>query len=197
MGYRVAAADAGRLEDFLSFFDGAAFSDNPDWADCYCLFYHESAEGWEQRTRAQNREGAAAMLRSGEMRGFLAYDGDRPVGWCNANRKERFRRLAGQPELWAQGKAAAGRVLSVVCFVIDPGERRRGLARLLLRTACSAAAAEGLDWVEAYPRKEASTPAQHYHGPLPLYLSEGFAAFRELPDFWIVRKDLRTPAQPR
>ena len=27
-------------DDFLYFFDNLAFSDNPEWAGCYCHFYH-------------------------------------------------------------------------------------------------------------------------------------------------------------
>ena len=27
-----------RLEDYLDFFDAPAFTDNPDWASCYCFF---------------------------------------------------------------------------------------------------------------------------------------------------------------
>ena len=32
-----------RRDDFLGFFDherGPAFADNPEWAKCYCHFYH-------------------------------------------------------------------------------------------------------------------------------------------------------------
>jgi hypothetical protein len=49
----------------------------------------------------------------------------------------------------------------------------------------------------ANPRKKARTAAEHYHGPLELYLAQGFAVHRELPDCWIVRKPLRSgPAAP-
>ena len=189
MGYRVAPVDAGRVDAFLDFFDRVAFTDNPEWAGCYCLFYHHRGPGWDERSGAKNRAAAAALIRRGALRGFLAYDGDHPVGWCNANLRARFQRLAEEPELRAGGEDQ--RVLAVVCFVVAPGERRRGVARQLLAAACAAAAEQGLDWVEAYPRKEAHTSAQHYHGPLSLYLSEGFVIHKERRDFWIVRRDSR------
>lgn len=32
------------LEDWLSFFDKDAFSDNEDWCGCYCMCYHYDEE---------------------------------------------------------------------------------------------------------------------------------------------------------
>jgi ribosomal protein S18 acetylase RimI-like enzyme len=189
VGYRVVSLGAGQLDAFLDFFDRVAFTDNPGWADCYCLFYHHSSPEWDERSGAQNRVKAAELIRQGAMSGFLAFDRDRPVGWCNANLRSRFQRLTEDPDLRAEGTDE--RVLAVVCFVVAPGERRRGVARQLLAAACAAATAQGLDWVEAYPRKDAQTPAQHYHGPLALYQSEGFVICEERRDFWIVRRDPR------
>jgi GNAT superfamily N-acetyltransferase len=196
MSIEVLPLEPERLGDYLAFFDRTAFTDNPDWADCYCLFYHVAAEEWEKRSGAQNREGAARLIRDGGLSGFLAYEDGRPVGWCNANRKQRYVLLTGARELW-DPQEDGSRTLSVVCFVIAPGYRRRGIARGLLSAACAAAPAQGLERAEAYPRKKARTAAEHYHGPLELYLGQGFAVHREFPDFWIVRRQLRPgPAAP-
>jgi ribosomal protein S18 acetylase RimI-like enzyme len=190
MPIEVQALEKGRLADYLEFFDRAAFTDNPDWAGCYCLFYHVPADEWEKRSGAQNREAAAGLIRDGGLSGFLAYEGGKPVGWCNANRKDRYVLLEGSRELW-EPQEDGSRTLSVVCFVIAPEYRRRGIARELLSAVCAAAQARGLEWVEAYPRRKARTAAEQYHGPLPLYLAQGFAVHRELPDCWIVRRQLR------
>jgi ribosomal protein S18 acetylase RimI-like enzyme len=178
-----------RLGDYLDFFDRVAFTDNPDWAGCYCLFYHVPEGEWEKRTGAQNRQGAAELARAGGLSGFLAYAQGRPVGWCNANRKDRYALLSGLPERW-EPQEDGSRTLSVVCFVIAPDHRRRGIARALLSAACEAAQARGLERVEAYPRKAAKTAAENYHGPLELYRGQGFVVHRELADCWIVRKAL-------
>jgi ribosomal protein S18 acetylase RimI-like enzyme len=190
MAIEVFALEQGRLGDYLRFFDQVAFTDNPAWASCYCLFYHVPEAEWEQRSGARNREEAADLIRAGTLCGFLAYEDGKPVGWCNANRKERYVQLAGAKELWDPGEDD-GRTLAVVCFVIAPEHRRRGIARRLLSAACIAGEAQGLERVEAYPRKNARTAAQHYHGPLELYREQGFVVHRELPDYWIVRKSLR------
>jgi GNAT superfamily N-acetyltransferase len=111
------------------------------------------------------------------------------VGWCNANRKQRYALLADSPQLWDAQEDGA-RTLAVVCFVVAPDHRRRGIARSLLEAACDAARAQGLETVEAYPRRQARTAAQHCHGPLELYRGQGFTVHRELPDGWIVRRNL-------
>jgi ribosomal protein S18 acetylase RimI-like enzyme len=158
------------------------------------LFYHIADPDWDARTGAQNRAEAAALIRSGALRGFLAYDGKQPIGWCNANGKECYDRLAAESAQW--GAVSPGeRILSVVCFVIAPACRGRGVARRLLHQACASGAGQGYDWAEAYPRKVDRTAAQAYHGPLAMYRGEGFTTFRELEEFRIVRRDLR-PLRP-
>ena len=46
-----------RLTEFLAFFDGPAFADNPRWASCYCQCFYEDHDQvvWKDRTGAQNR----------------------------------------------------------------------------------------------------------------------------------------------
>jgi len=194
MEIEVHPLDPDRLQDWLAFFDREAFADNPEWAACYCLFYHTPDPDWEARSGAQNREEASARIRSVALRGFLAYRGGRPIGWCQADGKERFARLAAESEQWGAALAEE-RLLSVVCFVIAPDCRRQGVARRLLQAACRSGAAQGYHWAEAYPRKQALSAAQAYHGPLALYRREGFTMHRELEQFWIVRRDLR-PLKP-
>ena len=75
-----------RLADFLAFFDGDAFSDNPEWSSCYCQCYYEdpTTVEWGARTAAQNRACASARIADGLMSGHLAYRQERVVGWCSA-----------------------------------------------------------------------------------------------------------------
>lgn len=158
------------VEDFFTFFDQRAFADNPYWKGCYCTFFHrpERIPAEEVRQRTTRREQARTLIAHRAMRGFLAYGSDgRVVGWCNANRKEAFSRLDA-PESLGEG------VLSVVCFVIDPDRRRQGIARALLARVLQDAAAQGFQWVEAYPSARARSASGHYHGPLALYETLGF-----------------------
>src|SRR6185295_2916243 len=69
-----------RRADFLRFFDhqqGAAFADNPEWAKCYCHYYHvPKAIVWNTLDGAANRAAMTARIDVGEMDGFLAYAGE-------------------------------------------------------------------------------------------------------------------------
>ena len=43
---------ADLLDDWLSYFDNDAFSDNDEWCGCYCMCYHwdselEKKRGWD------------------------------------------------------------------------------------------------------------------------------------------------------
>ena len=83
--------------------------------------------------------------------------------------------------------------MAVVCFVIDPAHRRKGVARALLARVLEDAARGGIRAVEAYPSSRARTEGGHFHGPLALYESFGF---RRVPGRkLVVRKDLRAAAE--
>ena len=56
-----------RLPDFLKFFDGTAFSDNPKWSSCYCQCFYEDHRvvKWSERTAAENRHEPASASTAG------------------------------------------------------------------------------------------------------------------------------------
>jgi GNAT superfamily N-acetyltransferase len=176
------------LDDWLAFFDGDAFADNPDWCDCYCQFFHVYEEAvWESRTAAQNRAASVEMIQSRRMHGYLAYLDGRPVGWCHAAPRSQLPRIAGDAELAAGDGSGVG---AIVCFLIAAPARRRGVASALLAAACAGFRQQGFAVVEAYPSAVAAGDAANYHGPLELYLRAGFERCGEAGDFVIVRREL-------
>src|SRR5438445_7737378 len=54
-------------DDFLLFFDGVAFADNPDWSDCYCSLYHFANKG-----KAESRRQASSLIDDDRIHGFLS-----------------------------------------------------------------------------------------------------------------------------
>lgn len=172
-----------------------AFSDNRDWSSCYCAFYNVagSQEAWGRRTAAENLALKASLIAEGRTNGVLAYDeSGRVAGWVHADRRLHLPRLDG----WGVPKdAAAG---AVVCFVVRPDLRRRGVARQLLAAACSRLADLGCDHVDCWPvtkvRKHPtlSRDAVDYHGPLQMYLDAGFEVVErdDAHNFTHVRKRL-------
>ena len=192
-----------RIDDFLAFFDherGPAFADNPDWAKCYCQFYHTpKAVDWNSRPGPPNREAMSQRIATGEMEGFLAYAAGpaganaEVVGWLNAQPRNKlphcFARMRLEP---TASDVPDYRSAQVLCFVIHPQWRRRGIARALLDAACAAFARRGIAEVEAYPFKadESDAPTDHYHGPLPMFLDAGFSILGDSGTMTIVRRRL-------
>jgi ribosomal protein S18 acetylase RimI-like enzyme len=175
------------IEDFLYYFDNTAFSDNPDWAKCYCHFYHFAGTNkkFSKRTPGKNRKSSKELILSGKMNGLIAYLDEKPVGWCNLNSKENFAKIPYEEE-------SNYKIISLVCFVIAPSYRKQGIARQLLKYACSSSKEKGYDLIEVYPRKgEDLSDAHSYRGPFSLYTSEGFTIYKEFKDYYVMRKILK------
>ncbi len=175
------------LDDYLTFFDGPAFADNPDWATCYCFFPHFSGgeEEWLKRSAADNREAIIAAIIAGQVDGYLAYADGQVVGWVNAAPRERFGQLTGLPgDGWATG--------ATPCFTIDPEWRRRGVARQLLAAAMEGLRADGMVRLEACPETEPQDDAHRYRGTIEFYESAGYERVADLPGgVTLMEKELR------
>ena len=164
--------NASRRADYLRFFDERAFTDNPRWAGCYCYYpqHDPKATDWQQRSADDNRAAICACLDAGTVQGWLAYRGGEVAGWCNAGPRRLYPMLADSPELPPDD----GRTGAVFCFVVAPGERRRGIARALLQAACDGLRTQGLARVLGRPLRHATSDAGNHTGPLALYLASGF-----------------------
>lgn len=174
------------IDDFLNYFDNIAFSDNPDWATCYCHFYHFAGtnEQFFKRTSEENRNQSKKLILAGKMNGLIAYLDEKPVGWCNINSKENFAKIPYEDQ-------SNNKITSIICFIIAPSYRKQGIARQLLRYACSSSKDKGFNLIEAYPRTgEKLSDAHSYRGPISLYTSEGFTIYKEFKDYYVVRKKL-------
>ena len=87
--------------DYLDFFDHRAFTDDNPNGPCYCTSPNQEPEQIEQMVREFKTYGvketlrkyAAEMLGRNQIHGYLAYDGDQSVGWCNAADKRNSRKL--------------------------------------------------------------------------------------------------------
>jgi len=176
-----------RLGDYLNFFDRDAFTDNPDWASCYCHFYFapHDQKAWEERDGAENRQAVSQLIQAGKMHGYLAYDGEKVIGWCSAGLRKNIPNVPV-----SDGHPNADDIGVIVCFNISPTYRGKGVATQLLDTALEGLRAQGVKTVEALPRNDTDSNASNYHGPLAMYLSAGFKPFQEMERFTLMRKEL-------
>ena len=169
-------------EDYAHFFDVTPHDDHTvkDELPCYCITwrndetYDDENTHWYP-TREERRERAMQFVRSGSIQGYLAYYGDKIVGWCNAN-ADCGGGVDYLREFWPIEKYDVGvRVKSVFCFVIAPEMQRKGIATQLLERVCKDAADDGFDYVEAYVNEKHIN--HDFRGPLAMYEKCGFIAY--------------------
>ncbi len=174
------------IDDYFWFFDNRAFCNHPEWAACYCTFYTLKGplDKWENRTGSQNRIAAEQQIRDGELKGFLAYNGDMPVGFCNVNAKQSYCFDKYRTEMSNTGIKG---IVSVVCFVIDPNFRRRGVSRLLLEAAIEHYMGSEYKIIESYPSSNTLKEADNYHGFTKLYTEKGFKTVESYEKFEIMQ----------
>jgi len=186
-------------EDYVHFFETTPHYYHDDGeCNCYCTPYcNDDFE--EIKSLVTSPEAIRAYtfqcIRESRLQGYLAYDGDKIVGWCNANTKSDCLKCNG----WRyylnfvpiEDVASGIKVKSVFCFVIAPEVRRKGIATLLLQRICQDAAQDGFDYVEAYCEKEFVNENEDYQGPAELYKKSGFVVSAETEKKYVMRRLLK------
>jgi GNAT superfamily N-acetyltransferase len=134
----------------------------------------------------------SARIDAGEMEGYLAFDADeRVAGWLNAQPRHRLPHCFARLGIEAPAiDVPTHRAAVVLCFVIDPATRRRGVARALLEHAVDDLHARGIVLVDAFPARSARTAAAHYRGPQDLFARCGFDALSAAGEHVVMRRRL-------
>ena len=179
------------LPAYLEFFDHHAFRDFPEWQSCYCIETHLPADVSDDegalRVAEDNRHDMSEAIKRGEVTALIAFDGGKPIGWCNYGESTGLSGLMRRFGLVASDHEGVG---SVACFVIASPYRGHGVATLLLEAAVERLRARGLRAVEAYPKRSDDSQHTNYRGPLAMFLRAGFEPYREAGSHLILRKSL-------
>ncbi|MBR0439125.1 MAG: GNAT family N-acetyltransferase [Clostridia bacterium] len=202
--------DLSTAPDFFDFFDNRAFSDGSPNAPCYCNLWHISSDeitelirkaatadkgddNWKETLRAS----AMDMIEKGILKGYLAYEGDIAIGWCNSNDRISYNRVGEfyisetpSEDLPAEEGLRKGVIKSVVCFEVSPDFRGRGIASMLLERVTEDAMAEGYQYIEAYPNATVQDTFSAFTGPKRLYDKAGFIETGRKDHMVIMRKSL-------
>lgn len=183
-----------QLENWLCFFDNTACSGDNEWAGCYCMAPHWSAaleneRAWEYSSSgaARNRKCAQEYIKKGLLQGYLAYCNGKVIGWCNANDKEVYNSIFFNLP-WEESEKGR-KIKAIACFFVAPDLREKGIATQLLEKLCSDAAAEGYEYVEAYPFIHDNNKA--FTGPEAMYEKYGFKQHGSSEICLIYRKYLK------
>ena len=165
--------------DYLDLFDNRAFTDGNPNGPCYCTSPNQDEDSIQQMVsefqtfgvKETIRKYAVEMLNNNRIHGYLAYDGNLSVGWCNAADIESY---AGFVPDFAR-KNTCGKTISIVCFEIAPEYRGMGIASALIDRVCIDAKSKGYMAVEGYAKITDKRDDFDYQGPVRLYQKAGFA----------------------
>lgn len=180
--------------DYLDFFDHRAFSDGNPNGPCYCTSPNQDentikqmvSEFKENGVKETVRKYAVEMLNDEKIHGYLAFDGNTSIGWCNAADMESY--VGFVPEF--ARKNTCGKTVSIVCFEIAPGYRGMGIASAFIDRVCADAKKNGYAAVEGYAKIRDNRDDFDYQGPVRLYEKAGFTEVMRQDGQIVMRKVL-------
>ena len=180
--------------DYLDFFDHRAFTDDNPNGPCYCTSPNQEEEQIQKMVSEFNsfgvketlRKHAEEMLDRNMIHGYLAYDGDQSIGWCNAADIESY---IGFVPAFAK-KITCGKTMSIVCFEIAPEYRGMGIASAFIDRVCTDAKSKGYVAVEGYPILSDRRNDFDFEGPYSLYQKAGFVEIAREKGQAVMRKVL-------
>jgi GNAT superfamily N-acetyltransferase len=164
---------------------------------CWCQYFRLSSGDYSRMTPGMSHEERLRQQVAGEPSpGILARLHGEPVGWCGLWPRARFERLARSRTIPRLDEKP---VWSIICFLVRPGSRRRGVAHALLGAAIEYARQAGAPAIEAYPidsQGERVNSVFAYVGLTSMFEAAGFRRVQETLAHsdrrvrWLMRLDL-------
>jgi GNAT superfamily N-acetyltransferase len=152
-------------------------------ARCQCQRYKlrrgESFGGFPAEERASRLRDQTDVGHPGapDTSGLVAYLGDEPVGWCNAEPRTAYEGLLRNQRVPWEGRdedKTDGSVWAVTCLFTRAGYRKQGVSRTLARHAVDFARERGARALEAYPINTTDVIAEELHvGTVPTFRAAG------------------------
>lgn len=154
----------------------ALFGEKGACGGCWCQAWRiERGERWNEVKGAVAKERLREGVLDGTTQAVLAFDGDKPVGWCTFGPRDSFPRLNRARSLRCDDSS---RVWSLPCFFVARGYRGRGVAKAMLAKALEAMRERGAEIAEGYPSKPDKDgqyiAAFSWTGTLSLFEKAGF-----------------------
>ncbi len=195
MLYEIKKLSPELANDYINFFENSAFCDGSEYAGCYCTWYHwnDNYENQlnlcsEEKKQSFKKDLAYHWILQGKLNGFLAYYNGSPIGWCNVDDKQHYDRLNmdHNSDTWLNSNDE-DKILSIVCLIVSPHMRGKGVATALLKEVCFYAEQSIYQYIEAYPTDGAFLTT-NYHGQYSTYEKLGFELICNTRIGLVVRK---------
>jgi GNAT superfamily N-acetyltransferase len=159
---------------------------------CFCTaWWVPTWDGWSERTTEQNREFRENLLESGEYDGYILYENEHPIGWCQAGPHNRLKKLVKQFSLDERDD-----VWAITCFLISPQFRNRGMAYTLLEGVLKNIKTRGAKKVLAFPKVgQGLDELSLWNGPLSMYIRAGFFVSQDDPHRPVLMMNLKNNSE--
>ncbi|MDD4494617.1 MAG: GNAT family N-acetyltransferase [Eubacteriales bacterium] len=182
---------------YLDFFDDRAFAETDSNGPCYCTSPMQTSEEIDKMAgefagdvKGTIRRHAIKMLDEGKIHGYLAFDGDTAIGWCNAENMDGYIKNRYQFVPDFARETAIGKTMSIVCFSVAPEYRGMGVSSALLERVVADAKDQGYFAVEGYAHTRKEKYDMDFKGPARLYQKLGFVPAAEHDGVVVMRKIL-------
>ncbi len=192
MKLRIEPLTADRWDDLVELFErpGASVA-----RGCYCMYYrrtgkHDVPAGMTYSEA--NKRALRSLVDRGLIPGLIGYEKNQAIGWVSLGPREDYAKLKRSPVM---KPVDAKPVWSIICFVVDPEARHRGVAEAMLNGAVRWARKQGVTLLEAYPCDKAAKAADDsmWFGAKSMFDRAGFVEVaRRKPMRPVMRKSLRS-----
>ena len=132
-----------RFEDFAD-----VINPNRRTEHCWCTPHRLRAADVQELGDGDREHAMRALCHRDDPPGILAYQDQRPVGWCNVGARADIPVLVHSRRIRPVDDLP---VWSIICLVVRAGHRRQGVATQLIEGAVEFAASRGAPSVESYP----------------------------------------------
>lgn len=124
------------------------FGERGACAGCWCMWWRLKRSEWKAGQGDGNKRKLKKLVEAGDAPGVLAFDGDKPIGWCAVAPREEYVAFEKSRTLKPIDDKP---VWSIVCLFVDKDYRGQGVAVELIKAAAKHVKKSGGKIVEGYP----------------------------------------------
>lgn len=115
---------------------------------CWCMSWRLKRADFERGKGSKNKKALKNLVTKGKPPGIIAYEKDKPIGWCSVAPREDFVFLGNSRVLAPIDEAP---VWSVSCLFVEKQHRSKGVSVELLKAAVEYVGKRGGKIIEGYP----------------------------------------------